>query len=223
MPAKSQSRVRAVDRRAQVLAVATQLFARQGYAGTTTRQIAEAAAVNEAIIFRHFPSKEELYWAVIEEQFARLAPARELEKRYATVSGTLELFTAVAQDVLDRNSDDHPLKRLLLFSALENHRLSSRFYRQYASGFYEVLGGYIRERIERGEFRPVDPVLAARAFVGMMVYHDMVQDLFGGKRYQKFDRTQVARFFAELWLQAMRAGEGKGSASCDAPGASNRQ
>lgn len=223
MPAKSQSRVRAVDRRAQVLEVATQLFARQGYAGTTTRQIAEAAAVNEAIIFRHFPSKEELYWAVIEEQFARLAPARELEKRYATVSGTLELFTAVAQDVLDRNSDDHPLKRLLLFSALENHRLSSRFYRQYASGFYEVLGGYIRERIESGEFRPIDPVLAARAFIGMMVYHDLVQDLFGGKRYQKFDRNQVARFFAELWVQAMRAGEGKGPASGDAPSASNKQ
>jgi AcrR family transcriptional regulator len=223
VPAKGQTRVRAVDRRAQVLAVATQIFARQGFAGTTTRQIAEAAAVNEAIIFRHFSSKEELYWAVIEEQFVRLAPARELEKRYATISDTLELFTTIAQDVLDRNSDDHPLKRLLLFSALENHRLSSRFYRQYAAGFYELLAGYVRERIERGEFRPVDPVLAARGFLGMMIYHDLVQDLFGGKRYQKFDRAQVARFFAELWLQAMRACEHNTSASRETAGSSNRE
>lgn len=205
MPGKTSTRISAVDRRAQVLEVATQLFARQGYAGTTTRQIAESASVNEAIIFRHFPSKEELYWAVIEQQLQRIAPARELEKKFASLSDTAELFASVAEDVLERNSDDVPLKRLLLFSALENHRLSSRFFRQYAAGFFELLAGYIRERIESGEFRDVDPVLAARGFIGMMVYHDIVQDLLGGKRYQKFDRKEVAHFMAELWLNGMRA------------------
>ena len=45
---------------------AKELFARQGFEGTTTRQIAERARVNEAIIFRHFPSKEDLYWAISE-------------------------------------------------------------------------------------------------------------------------------------------------------------
>ncbi len=205
VPSKPQTRVRAVDRRAQVLDVATRLFARQGFAGTTTRQIAEAAAVNEAIIFRHFPSKEELYWAVIEEQFRQLAPARELDKKFATGADTQQLFSSIAEDVLERNSDEYPLKRLLLFSTLENHRLSSRFFRQYASGFYELLAGYIRERTASGEFRDIDPVLAARAFLGMMIYHDMVQDLYGGKRYHKYDRKEVARFFAELWLHGMLA------------------
>ncbi len=215
MSSKVQTRVRAVDRRSQVLAVATELFARQGYAGTTTRQIAEAARVNEAIIFRHFPSKEELYWSVIEEQFKKIAPAQELNQKFATVQDTAELFAAVAEDVLDRNSDDHPLKRLLLFSALENHRLSSRFFKQYASGFYELLGGYIHERIERGEFRKVDPVLAARGFLGMMIYHNLVQDLFGGKKFQKYDRKQVARFFSDLWLHGMRASSGGPTTSND--------
>ena len=41
--------------------VAMELFARQGYQGTTTRQISERAHVNEALIFRHFPRKEDLY------------------------------------------------------------------------------------------------------------------------------------------------------------------
>lgn len=211
MPTKVQTRVRAVDRRAQVLAVAAELFARQGYAGTTTRQIAEAARVNEAIIFRHFPSKEELYWSVIEDQFKRIAPAQELDKKFATIEDTSKLFAAVAEDVLERNSDEHPLKRLLLFSALENHRLSARFFKQYASGFYELMGGYVRARIERGEFRNVDPVLAARAFLGMMIYHDLVQDLFGGKRFQKFDRTQVARLFADIWLHGMSSAVSRAS------------
>jgi hypothetical protein len=62
-----RKRVSAAERRDQVLAVARQLFARQGFRGTTTRQIADQAQVNEAILFRHFRSKEALYWAVLDD------------------------------------------------------------------------------------------------------------------------------------------------------------
>ena len=51
----------AADRRQQILQAAMGLFARRGFNGTTTREIARRARVNEAIIFRHFPSKEDLY------------------------------------------------------------------------------------------------------------------------------------------------------------------
>ena len=66
MPAITQQRFSAEDRKNQILHVATELFASKGYEGATTREIARRAKVNEAIIFRHFPTKEELYWAVIE-------------------------------------------------------------------------------------------------------------------------------------------------------------
>ena len=52
---RKSSRLPAPDRRRQILAVAMELFARRGFRGTTTRQIAERAGVNEAIVFRHFP------------------------------------------------------------------------------------------------------------------------------------------------------------------------
>jgi AcrR family transcriptional regulator len=52
----SQVRIPAEERRQQILELATELFARQGYQGTTTRQIAQQVHVNEAIIFRHFPT-----------------------------------------------------------------------------------------------------------------------------------------------------------------------
>jgi len=44
------------------------LFARQGFKATTTRQIAQQARINEAIIFRHFPHKEDLDWTIIDQQ-----------------------------------------------------------------------------------------------------------------------------------------------------------
>ena len=65
---RATARIPAGERRRQILAVATDLFARQGFQGTKTREISEKARVNEAILFRHFPTKEALYWAVLDEK-----------------------------------------------------------------------------------------------------------------------------------------------------------
>jgi AcrR family transcriptional regulator len=55
------------QRRSEILAAAKNLFATRGFEGTTTRAIAEQAGVNEAIIFRHFPTKLMLFHAVVQE------------------------------------------------------------------------------------------------------------------------------------------------------------
>jgi AcrR family transcriptional regulator len=169
--ASAPARLRAADRREQILAVATALFARQGFNGTTTKEVAANAGVTEALIFRHFPSKEDLYWAVI--------------------------------DILERRAKDQTLSRLLLYSALENHRLSHRFFRAFVAGYYGVLAEYIARRTRDGIFRPVDPVVAARGFLGMVIYHSWVQELFGGKRYEKLSVQQVSRTLVDVWLQGM--------------------
>jgi TetR/AcrR family transcriptional regulator len=197
------ARFSAEDRKAQILKTATDLFAHQGFEGTTTRQIAEHANVNEAIIFRHFPTKEDLYWAVIESQCS-LSEGREQIERQLTSGGELrQVFVNVAEDFLRRREQDDKLGRLLLFSALENHRLSHRFFQSHIAELYERLADYIRERIAEGEIREVDPVMAARGFFGMLVYHYMIQDLFGGKRYHKIDVHSAAETVVDLWLHGV--------------------
>lgn len=60
------SRLPAAKRREQLLDTAAKLFALHGYAGATTSEIARAAGVTEPIIYRHFPSKREMFIALIE-------------------------------------------------------------------------------------------------------------------------------------------------------------
>ena len=60
-------RLSAATRRDQLIDAATRLFSERGFEGATTREIARAAGMNEALIFRHFPHKEELYAAILEE------------------------------------------------------------------------------------------------------------------------------------------------------------
>jgi AcrR family transcriptional regulator len=65
-------RLPATERRAGILAAATRCFADRGYAGTTTASVATEARINEALVFRHFGSKQELFLACVDAAWERL-------------------------------------------------------------------------------------------------------------------------------------------------------
>ena len=199
------TRLSGVDRRRQILDAAMGLFARQGFEGTTTRQITRRAGVNEAIIFRHFPTKEDLYWAIIERRCQTSGRRQIIESQLASGASDREVFTGIAEQILRRGPEDSLHTRLLLYTALERHELSHRFFRTYAAESYELLAQYIRRRTAQGAYRDVDPQLAARSFLGMIVYHILVQELFGGDRIERFDPRRVAESLADIWLQGMTA------------------
>jgi AcrR family transcriptional regulator len=209
-----KKRVSAVDRRKQILAVAQRLFAHQGFRGTTTREIAEKAGMNEAILFRHFKRKEDLYWSVLDELSRHLNSRQELQSVIIgreLKSGTgpdddEAFFAAVAQGMLDRSRREPDLSRLLFFSALERHSLSGRFFRTYIVVYWDLLAKYIRRRMRSGDFKNFNPVLAARSFIGMVGHYILMQGLFEARKYhQHFEDRVVCRTLARIWLGGMLA------------------
>src|SRR5579864_4625958 len=129
MAASPAVRVSAENRKEQILNVAMALFARQGFEGTTTRQIAEMARVNEAIIFRHFPTKEDLYWAIIEQRCQTVGRRRMIQQTLDAGVDDVEIFASIAEAFLRRTRQDANITRLLLFTALERHELADEFFR----------------------------------------------------------------------------------------------
>ena len=61
-------RMKADERREQILHTAIDLFSKKGFSGTTTKEIARAAGVSEAIIFRHFSKKSDIYHAILDDK-----------------------------------------------------------------------------------------------------------------------------------------------------------
>lgn len=198
-------RLSAEDRRSQILSVATELFASHGFEGATTREIAEKAGVTEAIIFRHFPRKEDLYWAVITDTCSSPDALEQLAELLESARPEIEIFTEIARDRIERNLRNPAKSRLLLFSALENHRLSELFFRTFISSHHELLARYVERQVKKGRFRPVDPMLAARSFLGTLFQFFMVQELFGAKRFQPYETDEVAREMATMWLAGVLA------------------
>src|SRR5262245_58183051 len=104
------------DRRQDILRAAVDLFAKKGFRGTTTRDLAAQAEVNEAIIFRHFNTKEELYRAILEEKMkhGRGEKVEELS-RLGEHGGDVQFLEKVGHNFLERHEQDTTFMRLLMF------------------------------------------------------------------------------------------------------------
>lgn len=77
------------ERRDAIVRASVPLFARKGFAGTTTREIAEAAGISEALVFKHFPSKQLLYAEILRWVGCQGDPALERLAALPASTGTL--------------------------------------------------------------------------------------------------------------------------------------
>ena len=189
------------ERQASLISTAASLFAANGFKGTTTKEIAKAAGISEALLFKYFPTKRALYAAILAEK-AQYSGLREAVEEAAEKRDDERLFTLLASYRI-RKGADPTLFRLLLFSALEGHEMSEMFFQQQYRAFHELLAGYIRRRIEEGAFRSVDPLLAARAFFGIIIHHRLLHDIFGLPLHRTYEDTVTE--YVSLFLHGLMA------------------
>jgi len=212
------------ERRRQIAQVAMRLFSERGFRGTTTKEIAQAAGVSEAIIFRHFATKDDLYTAIIDlkscDGFAAEKPGGEpssaaIDKLRAMVGDAMErrddreVFRRMALAMMEHHQHDQQFLRLLLYSALEGHQLAQIFWDRNVRVLYEFLGGYIRSRQREGAFRRADPSLVVRAFNGAVVHHSLNNILWEkdpARRLVNVTAEEAAGEFTEILLRGILTG-----------------
>ena len=196
------------ERRSQILAVAVSLFSNRGFRGTTTKEIAHAAGVSEAMVFRHFATKEELYAAIIDHKACahdRFDPC-ELAADAINRKDDRSVFESLAFAALDLHEKDPEFQRLLLHSALEKHELAQMFSNEYVRPVYEFLCSYIRERQRDGAFVEVDPAIVVRCFIGMVMHHSLNNNLWDpDRRLLNVSNEAAAKHFTEILLHGITA------------------
>jgi TetR/AcrR family transcriptional regulator len=194
----------ASERRRRLLEAALEAFSRKGFDGATTREIAAAAGVTEAIIFRHFPSKLALYTAVLDSW----AKSSELQDWLAEVKRHMErnddagLFRTIASCTLESYRKDVRFHRLLLFAALEGHEIGLAHNRAIALPIFELLRDYIVRRQAEGAIRAGDPGIILAAIAGMAKHYAMMTQMFGFEVLDLSDE-QVAECFTRILLNGI--------------------
>jgi AcrR family transcriptional regulator len=191
------------SKRQDIVKAAMELFAMKGFRGTTTRDLAAQADVNEAIIFRHFKTKQELYLAILEEKLSQGHPPFAEMEALAALNDDEKFLVTVGHIFLEKHEQDTTFMRLLLFSALEGHELSDMFLSEMAGR--DPLANYLKRRMDEGALRQMDPHLAARAFIGMFVSFVQWQEIFGLKKTRTFDRDEVVKTFVSTFLTGIKS------------------
>jgi TetR/AcrR family transcriptional regulator len=184
------------DRRRQLLRVAIESFARNGFSGTKTKDIAAAAGVSEAILFRHFASKEDLYHAILDEKEATMGADRWLVEmnELAERRDDRGLFRHVAWQIVRSFREDAAFHRLLLYASLEGHLLADLFHERFGLPMGDFLGRYITRRQQDGAFRECDPGVAVMFVFGSTVHYAMARHVLGAKKFSTAEEVIVDQF-----------------------------
>ncbi|HEV2883396.1 MAG TPA: TetR/AcrR family transcriptional regulator [Pyrinomonadaceae bacterium] len=203
-------RMAAEDRKLQILRVAVGLFSQRGFGGTTTKEIAQAAGVSEAMVFRHFATKQELYSAILDHKACSgdsMDPA-EMVAEALQEKDDRAVFERLALGALTHHELDPEFQRLLLHSALEGHELAQMFFEKFVLRVYRLLGDYITERQNDGAMVKMDPAVVVRAFIGMIVHHSLNNNLWDPqRRLLKISNEEAAKHFADILLNGISTGD----------------
>lgn len=194
-------RLTAEERREQTLDLVTEVFAEKGLGRTTTAELAEAAGVSQALLFKLFGDKRGIYAALIDREVSQ---GTDLFPEEAAQAQDDERFFAELAEAFLRRLDERPaFIRLLLHSALEGEDFMDLFHEARSLKVLGFLAKYIRKRIRAKAFHRVDPDLAALGFMGMLFQHAMSRHVFRLPGYDP-PREQVAKTFVGITLRGLR-------------------
>jgi AcrR family transcriptional regulator len=163
---KSIPKLSGEERRAAIIKAVRRTFAEKGFVGATTRELADAAGVSEALLFKHFPNKEALYDAMLEscrdeQHVGAVERLNALEPSASTL--VLMVHYLVSRVLTGCGSDDGDqtiATRMTLRSLAEDGDFARTMLRQLASCFIPKVEDSLRAAVAAGE--AVDgPVLPA--------------------------------------------------------------
>ena len=155
------------ERRKAIVAAAVPLFARRGFAGTTTKELAEAAGISEALLFRHFPSKKHLYSEILRSG-CEGDPALECLATLEPSTTTLVHMThfMVRYFVLGAGVDREELDtrlRLVLHSFLEDGEYARELFDRIFERVHPLFAASIEASIAAGDLT-ADLIASANRF-----------------------------------------------------------
>jgi AcrR family transcriptional regulator len=183
----------------RIIQGAAQVFAEKGYDGATTREIAEAAGVNEVTLFRHFGSKKNIFMIVI-ERFSAL-PGLEAAVQNQLTGNYRQDLTKLGSHFLETMLKR---RRAVLMSLHTAERLPEirDVVAQPPTQQQRTLGTYLRQQIARGTVRDLpNPELAAKLFFGMLFEFAISQPFVAGTPIEHIPPEEVVAEVVDIFVR----------------------
>jgi AcrR family transcriptional regulator len=186
----------------RIVEAAAQLFAHNGFKGTTTRDIAQLADLNEATLFRYFPRKPELFWAAVKSHVGRVKLARDTQISLASDDAPAIVVPLLVAFLLDNLNRQPQLRRLLQVAAFELPE-SDKMIREHLGPIFDMVCGYFKRCAEKGAMRDIEPSLATLGLLGAVTAHHGLCLLFTEREPPYLNDQQALSAYAVMWLNGL--------------------
>lgn len=198
-PSRAASNPRKELVREQLIDIAARMFDSKGYMQTGMADIAREIGLGRSAVYHYFSSKEEILAALVEAE--ALKPSQELQALLdnPSLTWTERLRRGLIDGIVRRLSAG---SRFLLFSRLETQipdQLGS-LYNRSRRQIYDFYVRCIREGIATGEFRELEPKVAAFAVIGMANWTSRWYSAKG-----PLTPEQIAEIIADIAIHGLRA------------------
>ncbi len=169
---------------ARIIEAAVQLFAQHGFKGTSTRDIANLANVNEATLFRHFPRKTDLFWAAADSRLNGVKLNRELQQGLSSDADPQTVIPMIVAFITENMFRPPELMRLLYVASFELAG-AERLLGEHLGPIFDAINSYFRRCASKGMIEDFDPVVATLGLAGAVGAHYTLQPFFSEVQDQK--------------------------------------
>ncbi len=196
-PSEAQTRTR-------ILQAAQRLFAAQGFDGTTTRDLAQAASVAEGTLFRHFPNKKAILVEVATSGWV------EILTDLLTELSEMGSYKAVAQVMrrrmwnFQKNAD---LMRVCFMEVQFHPDLRDRIQLEVITKMSDVGDAFFQTAMDKGIYRKMDAKLVAKVFLGMFAIAGFSNNTLMEPDASPQQMQEMAEGLADIFLNGVLAKE----------------
>jgi AcrR family transcriptional regulator len=165
---KAVAKLSSEERRSAIIHAVRRVFAEKGFHGTTTRELARAAGVSEALLFKHFPNKEALFTAMLmacctEQDIGRFERLKALEASSATLVLMVHYLASFFLSRTEEQREELAIQdRLMLRSLAQDGEFARHVYGRVATNWLPKIVACMRAATAAGDAEPggVQPDLA---------------------------------------------------------------
>ncbi|MBW4509391.1 MAG: TetR/AcrR family transcriptional regulator [Scytonematopsis contorta HA4267-MV1] len=190
--------------RNRILQAAQRLFASQGFDGTTTRDLAQAAGVAEGTLFRHFPNKKAILVEVATAGWV------DILTDLLTELSEMGSYKAVAQVMRRRMFNfkkNSELMRVCFMEAQFHPDLRDRIQKEVIDKMTDVAEAFFQSAMDKGIYRKTDAKLVAKVFLGMFAVAGFSHETIMEPDASPLEMQQMAEGLADIFLNGVLAKE----------------
>lgn len=186
------------ERREEIVDAAIQVFDRKGFVGATVADIASGAGISKGTIYLYFESKEQIFTAILNERsFVPILADLVVENQPLEV-----VLRNIAESFLRYMETHLSLVRIAMSDSARFPEHARQVYQESVLKGNLILADFLEKRSEAGLIRPLEnPFLTARAFMGMVMFHVLTQEILSGKDITPIEQktwiTEIIRVFLD--------------------------